>query len=156
MAFMMPCSIVIEVTPFMHAFSNIDRGYTFYSLSLRTDLLYYNLQITRSESTYNSFVTQDPRCIKIMNSIVKKLLPHFQEGTFFEKHVNIHVENNDINDKLNEECIADGDCRHCARSVEKLYLSIPRLQQTIEQAKMDRQKCIQNHPLYIALANQKL
>jgi hypothetical protein len=145
-AFMKPCSVIIEVFP--HGFYI---PYYFKSLAEKVGLLHYSWQ----ESFENTIRIQSYQEREHCQAIIHDL----QNGKFHMKHPlpvgHIH-QNATVGDPMDEDgndpqlyaCFKDSLCRSCVREADGMIIDHITLNTVLNQAANDRIKCMQEHPYY--------
>ena len=124
-AWMRPCSIVLEVSPWAYFVPHY-----FYKLSRRAGLLHYSWQATKKDTRTVDLFRNRPECERKMRAIENK-----------------HYGNTSA---VNKECLSDSLCLSCSQNVDGVYVNINFVQSLIEKAVEDRKKCILNHPYLMA------
>ena len=134
-AFMKPCSIVIEVFPYGFYIPD-----DFGSLALKVGLLHYSWQ----EASENTIRTHDFQERKYCKDVLKRFFDPMKSNKF----VNQQSNNNQRNDKQLSECLQNGQCRSCAREADGVLIQQSTLYSVLVQAVQDRANCTEEHPYY--------
>lgn len=133
--FMKPCSVLIEVLPwlfhgwkFFHRFTNT------------TDLLHYEWMEGAENSVRYPQEKEKPECVKLMEDMkAKSLTPEYSKiplDDIYSVYSVVHV------------CMTDMTCSICSRSIKGIQVSIPKLQEQLQQSITDRFECLKTHPFY--------
>ena len=120
-AWMKPCSIVLEISPWGYYVPHY-----YFKLSKRSGLLHYAWQVQRKDTGMNKLFINRPECGPKMNYI----------ETLANKNISI----------VNQECLKDIVCRSCAKNIDGVVLNANALRARILSAMEDRKTCIRNHP----------
>lgn len=121
MAFMRPCSVVIELFPALFFIP----GY-FGSLAQRAGLLHFPVQV---ESNASHFLGPlEPRCKQAFLEAGEK-----------------------VKGDASAECFQDAVCRRCARGVDLIEIDPARLGLLLERALLERARCLADSPYYNSL-----
>ena len=135
LVFMKPCSIVIEVTPWLSNITMLSDNPAY----RRADVSLYSWEESPQNSIFNpalwyNFGLGD--CEQFL--LVYKRM--YDSGHF-------------TGEQLNNLCARDGraggaSCSGCLKKVEGLKLSLEKLKEIFPVALKDRERCIQSHPFY--------
>ncbi len=130
--FLKPCSIVIEIMPWLY---NISSDFRRYSSS--ADVLYYSWGANRVESF---FIKPNPRDPFQENPCSFYLL-RYKRISNIESLSSVDLTNMCFED-------SNGECRTCARHVTEIQINLEKLKYYFLLALKDRRRCIQEHPFY--------
>jgi hypothetical protein len=174
--FMKPCSIIIEVFPWLYNIPSF-----FGSLATSTDILHYSWEETpwncqmnhyRNSQKYpsrNKQRTLHTECSFFRAKYLSLYLHSFYNHTLQGKSslsssgssvappndwkpsaAEHYQQEEGINRVIGNLCYKDGDgkCRSCSRSVAGINISVAKLKEVLRKALSDRKECILKHPLY--------
>jgi hypothetical protein len=120
-AWMRPCSIVLEISPWSYYIPHY-----FYKLSRRSGLLHYSWQALKEDTRTTDLFLNRPECERKLRAIE------------FKNHGNTT--------SMNKECLNDPLCSSCGQNVDGVIVNINDVQSLVEKAFEDRRRCISNHP----------
>lgn len=127
--FMRPCSVVIEVLPWLYNVPDY-----FGNLTKHSGVLHYSWLAGFEHSTPDFSVSK-----------------YKQECQFYwKKYLRLFHENRTSVEDLSEQCYykETPSCRSCFRSVDKIVLPEDVILPLLQRALVDRAECIANHPFY--------
>ncbi len=143
--FMKPCSVVIEIMPWLY-----DVPSAFDQFTRSSDIIHYTWQ----EEPYHTFgyvndgtstIPSKPLNDKDTGSPHSKICRDYRE-----KYELMYASHKYNASDLANHCYQDGGgtCRSCARNIEGLIITEEKLSNYLTLARMARQECILEHPFY--------
>lgn len=127
--FMRPCSVVIEVLPWLYNVPNY-----FGNLTKHSGILHYSW-------------LADPE-----HSVPDFSIPEYKNDCqqYWKKYLRLHHENRTTVEDLSEQCYwkEKASCRSCFRSVDQIVLPENVVLPLFQRALVERAECIANHPFY--------
>jgi hypothetical protein len=133
--FMKPCSIVIEIFPWLF------HDYRFFaSLGKSADILHYYWM----ESPENTKRLEREKYSKHCQDFVN----HFGQLQNTTQHLQDYTGDFYAHESLTSRCMRDPQCHDCMKKIHGLYVDLPKLQKVLSVALEDRRKCISEHPFY--------
>ena len=128
-AFLKPCSIVIEI--FTWGYRPIEY---YQSLASDTSLLYFEYQSQYNQTIFKSTYNYE-MCLKIIQNIMKIVKFH---------NIGNRKYNRNQLEIINKACYLSDNCRLCMQSdfVDSIYISEVELHGLIENAIIERKRCI--------------
>lgn len=146
--FMKPCSIMIEVFPWLY---NLHSNFELFSSS--AGILHYSWEEIPSNvvSTSNSYQDSKQSTPSKHHRRLEAQGAHYAKcDKYREKYLALYESGKYSFVQLDDMCHqdGDGDCRACARDVEGLIFDLDNLRKVLSYAVKDRQKCIAHHPFY--------
>jgi hypothetical protein len=132
---MKPCSIVIEIFPWVYHSPEFYGG-----LARRAGLIYYEWQVSYRDTELYLDVKSEQKCKKVFEEVIQ----------ISDYDVNSNLLSQKDSDRANAACFKVENCRMCAQywAIKGLNISINQLNATINQAIMDRTRCISENPFY--------
>ena len=120
-AWMKPCSIVLEVSPWGYYVPHY-----FQKLARRSGLLHYPWQVDFKDTGLKNLYRNRPECAVKFASVNRQGL-----------------KNKTI---VNKECFGDDLCRSCTQNVDGVWVDIKFLKEIILKMSIERRACIESHP----------
>lgn len=141
-AFMKPCSIVIEVYP---------RGfyipYYFGGLAKQSGLLHYSWNANSSHTIRKQSFIDRPFCKDLLDEMIegksKPKTSYFQQ----KKPKKDDLSGMTLEQRV-QRCSGESKCRMCAREADGVFVDVDQLKEVLAHAIHDRQACIANNPYY--------
>jgi hypothetical protein len=140
-AFMRPCSIVVEVFP--HGFYIPDY---FGSLAKQSGVLHYSWQESFENTLRHKGFKENPICKEIVMDLLKGKV-NGQTATKKDVVSSVELPLNGA-DELSAACFQDMNCRPCTREADGVTIDVNKLKMVLDKAVLDREECIRNSPYY--------
>jgi hypothetical protein len=133
--FMKPCSVVIEIFPWLL------HDYRFFaSLGKSVDILHYDWMESPENTKRLDRENYSKHCQNYVN--------HFEKLTNTTKHFQDYTGDFYAHESLTSRCMRDSACHDCMKKIQGLDVDLPKLQKVLSIALEDRRKCISEHPFY--------
>jgi YHS domain-containing protein len=138
-AFMKPCSIVLEVFPFAYHYPKY-----YGNLAIASGLIRYDWQEYFNNTIFNDHFTQDsaPNCMEILGTVIFKAMKQYGDN----------INDPSVMKGISLMCYFARGCHSCFRSSDSYALgvtiTIKTLIKHLEIALNERKKCIAANPFY--------
>lgn len=140
-AFMKPCSIVIEIFPFSFDVS----GY-FQGLAKSAGLLHYYWLESYQHTIQIEHYKLKPNCKTMIQHLI-----HGKYSIIMKQNYSMNINHDDAiyADEITiKHCVENGECRSCTRDVDAVLIDTFKLNKILKQAIEDRRHCILTNPYY--------
>jgi len=139
--FMRPCSVVIEVFPWVYHSPEYYTG-----LAKRAGLIYFEWQEHYHHTDLFTDSLSEVRCKEVFNQVVRISKYNIHGGDTLTQA---------DSDRANHACFSVENCRMCAQyyAIKGVTVSQDRLSTILQQAVSLRQRCIAENPLYNSSAS---
>jgi hypothetical protein len=139
--FMKPCSVVIEILPWLYHGKKF-----FHRFANSSDVLHYEWM----ETPENSIRHNPSSATKVENDQCSDIIKeYFEEYTHNSTYRQLDdKEDYYSEDSLNHRCSLDANCFSCARSLYGFNASTSKLETLLLKGMAGRQACLKTHPYY--------
>jgi hypothetical protein len=128
-AWLRPCSIVLEVFPYGYYIPNY-----FGTLAEKSGSIYFSWESSLKNTKQKLLLLERPHCQKIFDTLEKKVLDQNRD----RNTTTVRIRYSDL-------CFEDDLCRSCSRGAEGVTVDIPYLQNILPHLLEKRIKCISEH-----------
>jgi hypothetical protein len=153
-AFMKPCSIIIEIFPFAY-----HKPEYFGSLAEKLNLLRYHWQETYGNTLYQEQILMSDHgnisCWQILKNVISE--SGYQDDVMKRLEEENYAQAKKIMSKVNDHCFRSKYCESCFNGMNEFVMSvkpsISKIDHKLHRAIIQRKRCIRSNPYYNAQLN---